>query len=668
MKSGKVKLFLFITVLFLIISALSINSVFPGILSGQEKDETEEEKISSFGKYKGFSPEIFDSWVRSSQYITMRDGTRIAVDIIRPAVEGKPVEEPLPVVWTHTRYRRAFLGKNGKAYSTAEASYLQPLLKRGYVTAAADVRGSGASFGTWQGIFTKEESRDAYEITEWLASQPWCNGNVGMYGGSYLGITQLMAASTRPPHLKAIFPMVALFDLYETGAPGGVLRDDFLRTWSDLTLKLDTQPGVVPVDEDPDGKMLEKALKEHMQNRSLIEIMNTLKYRDDRDLVTGAYPFQEWSPSGFIEEINASGVPMYIWGGWFDSFTKDTFLIYKNFSTPRKLTIGAWSHSPRDENIRREEFTLLATEQLRWFDYWLKGIDNGIMDEPPIHYHVMEEPGQNRWETAGDWPLPQTIYVNYYFSSGTSGSIESVNDGILSIAAPEEESASDSYTVDYSTTSGTATRWDNAVGGGFEYPDMTANDQKGLTYTTMPLEEDIQITGHPMVHLWLSSTHEDGDVFVYLEEVDETGFSHYLTEGVLRLSHRSLNQPPYDNLGLPYHRCFKEDIQPMIPGRPVELMIEMQPISNVFNAGNRIRVTITGADKDNAETEVFNPPPTYRVSRSQDKPSYIELPVYEEHIEVPVDEGISLFLILVIAFIVIILVLLFTSLIRRKPK
>jgi len=643
------------------ILALAVVFMASGTVLGQEL-----EKISSFGKYKGFSEEKYDSFVRSSQYLTMRDGTKIAIDIIRPTVDDKPVEEPLPVVWTHTRYRRASRTQEGKVYSSAEDSFLHPLLKRGYITAAADVRGSGASFGTWPGIFTQEETQDAYEITEWLASQPWCDGNVGMFGGSYLGITQLMAASTQPPHLKAIFPMVALFDLYEIGSPGGVLRDDFLRTWSELTQMLDTQPGVMPVDEDPEGEMLEKALKQHHKNRTLIDIMASLKYRDDQDPATGAYPFQEWHPAGFIEEINASRIPMYIWGGWFDSFTKDTFLIYKNFTTPRKLLIGAWSHSPGDEEIRDMEFELLAVEQLRWFDYWLKGIDNGIMEEPPLRYHVMEEPEQNHWETAREWPLPETEPVSFYFSPGPSESIESVNDGVLNKQAPESESASDPYTVDYSTTSGTATRWDNAVGGDFGYPDMTGNDKKGLTYTTEPLTEDIQITGHPVVHLWMSSSHEDGDVFVYLEEVDENGFSLYLTEGVLRLSHRALHQPPYDNLGLPYHRSFEEDVEPVTPGKVMNLVIDLQPTSNVFDAGHRIRVTLTGADKDNADTPVFDPPPTYVVYRSAENPSHIKLPVFKEMEEIPGEEGISLVLVVVIALLVIILVLVFTNFMRRK--
>ncbi|MBD3415313.1 MAG: CocE/NonD family hydrolase [Candidatus Aminicenantes bacterium] len=646
--------------LIFVLAALFVN---PGLLSCQEQ-----EKISSFGKYKGYSEEKYDSFVRSSQYISMRDGTKIAIDIIRPVKDDHPMEDPLPVVWTHTRYRRASLDQEGEVHSSAGSSYLRPLLKHGYITAAADVRGSGASFGTWPGIFTKEETQDAYEITEWLASQPWCDGNVGMFGGSYLGITQLMAASTKPPHLKAIFPMVALFDLYEIGSPGGVLRDDFLRTWSELTQMLDTQPGVMHVDEDPEGKMLEQALQEHQANRSLVEIMAELKYRDDQDPVTGAYPFREWHPAGFIQQINASGIPMYIWGGWFDSFTKDTFLIYKNFTTPRKLLVGAWSHSPRDEEIRDSEFNLIAVEQLRWFDYWLKGIDNGIMEEPPIRYELIEEPGQNQWRTAQVWPLPQTRSVHYYFSEGPSGSVESINDGILNTKAPQSESASDPYPVDYSTTTGTATRWDNAVGGEFDYPDMTTNDQKGLTYTTPPLEEDIQITGHPVVRIWLSSSSEDGNIFVYLEEVDEEGFSHYFTEGVLRLSHRAQHEPAYDNFGLPYHRSFQEDVEPMIPGKPFELVFDMQPTANVFDAGHRIRVTLTGADADNAKSQALDPPPTYVLHRSVDKPSHIQLPIFQEQTKMPEGQGISLVLVLVIALVIIILVLVFTNFMRSKSQ
>jgi hypothetical protein len=543
----------------------------------------------------------------------MRDGVKIAIDIIRPAVDGKAVEDPLPVVWTHTRYRRAFKNSQGKVYRTADSFYLHPLLKHGYVTVAADVRGSGASFGNWH-LFSKEENQDAYEITEWLAAQPWCDGNVGMYGGSYLGVSQLLAASTQPPHLKAIFPMVAFMDMYRVAYPGGVELEDFLKSWSEMTERLDTQPGVMPVDDDAEGEILKKAIAEHEDNLTLIEIMSNLKFRDDFDPVSQSYPFRELHPANYIDEINASGIPMYIWGAWLDIFTFDSFLMYENFSVPRKLVVGAWPHNPQTEEVIKEEFGLLEMEQLRWFDYWLKGIDNGIMDEAPVRYQVMEGPESNRWETAKEWPPSENKTVNYYFSAGTSGSVNSVNDGILRAKKPLAQSANDKYEVDYSTTTGASTRWDNAVGGqDYEYPDMTANDEKGLTYTTPALSKDIEVTGHPVVHIWLKSTQENGNVFVYLEEVDEKGISHYITEGTLRLSHRAVHEPPYDYLGLPYHRSFKEDVKPLPSNEPVELVFDLQPTSNVFNAGHRIRITITGADKDNYALNKQKPAPVYTI-------------------------------------------------------
>ncbi len=621
----------------------------------------EAERVSKFGEYRGYSEEIYDSWVRTSQYLTMRDGTKLAIDIIRPAKEGKVAEDPLPLIWTHNRYRRAFKVKD-KVRSMADSSLNQPLLKHGYIIASADVRGSGASFGSWQGIFTKEETQDAYEITEWLASQPWCSGNIGMFGGSYLGITQLMTASTKPPHLKAIFPIVALFDFYAFNYPGGVFYNDLIETWSDLTKRLDTEMIAAPVDEDKDESLLKAAIEEHKLSRPLIEIFSPLKFRDSKDEFTGVMPFYEWHPAAFIKEINESGVPMYLWCGWFDSFTKDGFFMFRNFTTPKKIVIGTWSHSPRDRQVAREEFGLVAVEQLRWFDYWLKGIDNGIMDEPPIAYHVMKAPKNNEWRTAYHWPLPEEKPTKYYFLEGPSESVQSVNDGILSKESPSGTAGKDDYSVDYTTTTGQATRWDNAVGGGFKYPDMRENDEKALTYTTAPLSEDLEITGHPVVHLWISSTATDGDFFAYIEEVDANGVSHYVTEGAMRASHRALHEPYYDNLGLPFHRSHEEDVATLTPGEPVELVFDVQPTSSVFNMGNRVRITISCADKDSAQTPELSPPPVVTILRNSEHASYILLPVIgvETAAAFPV-----LFIILVFLGIAV-LIIIFTTFMRRK--
>jgi putative CocE/NonD family hydrolase len=393
-----------------------------------------------------------------------------------------------------------------------------------------------------------------------------------------------------------------------------------------------------------------------------------LKYRDNVDEVTGVRPFYTWHPAAYAEGINESRIPIYLWCGWFDSFTREGFTMFRNFKNPKKIVMGAWSHSPRDPDIQKEEFIPAMVEEIRWFDYWLKGIDNGIMDEPPIRYQVMNTSKDREWRTANEWPLPEQKLAKYFFTEGPSGSVNSINDGVLSLDPPQNESNKDEYLVDYSTTTGTETRWDNAVGGGFNYPDMAANDEKGLTYTTEALEEDLEITGHPVAHFWVSSTATDGNFFVYLEEVDAEGVSHYVSEGALRASHRAVHEPYYDNLGLPFHRSHEEDVVDLKPGEPAELSFDLQPTSNVFNAGNRIRITITCTDKDNASTPELSPPPTVSVYRNADKASYISLPVIDTaNVPLTSDES-PLALILGIALGVIIFVIVFTTFMRRRLR
>ena len=200
--------------------------------------------------------------------------------------------------------------------------------------------------------------------------------------------------------------------------------------------------------------------------------------------------------------------------------------------------------------------------------------------------------------------------------------------GVLILVPPVTTVGADEYQVDYSTTSGTATRWT----AGYDvmtvpYPNtMMFNDEKALTYTTAPLSTEVEVTGHPVVHLWVSSSASDGDFFVYLEDVSEAHYSKYVTEGNLRASHRAISKAPYEFLGLPYHRSYVEDIADL-PDQPVELVFDLLPTSYVFEAGHRIRVTITGADKDNGLTPQLDPPPTITLYRDSDHASYLELPI-----------------------------------------
>ncbi len=508
------------------------------------------ERISRPGVYQGYSVPIYDEWVRVSQYVEVRDGTHLAVDLYRPSVDGVPVDEPLPLIWTHHRYHRANVEADGHIYGIVNYfPELGDLIRYGYIVAAVDVRGGGASFGSQRGPFSHEESQDAYDMTEWFAAQPWCDGNIGMYGLSYLGITQYMAASMQPPHLKAIFPMMAMFDMYDFAYPGGVFRENFVLAWGAGNVALDKLMPAAPVDDDPGGALLDAAIREHGTNWNVYTLARDAPFRDSTVSLEDAPLYTIHSPSSSLDAINESGVAIYTLAGWYDMYPRDAVLWFNNLTVPQKLLITPWSHNGSGG------FDLMA-EHLRWFDYWLKGVDNGIMDEPPILYRVMGAPDDSAWRTADQWPLPNQQPTPFYFQAGPSGSVASVNDGLLTLDQPAEARAQDDYVVDYTTTTGTLTRWTDGYGGGFGYPEMTPNDEKGLTYTTPPLEAETQITGHPIAHLWVSTTADDVDVMVYLEEVD--------ARRPLNVYHRRCAEgiAPRDR------GCAVDGVWPALPSRP----------------------------------------------------------------------------------------------------
>ncbi len=562
-------------------------------------------RISVFGKYSGYSEALYDGWVRSSRYVTARDGTRLAVDVFRPSRAGKVAEEKLPVVWTDNRYRRAFLDE-GKLITAVEMfPWLEDVLHHGYVVAAADVRGSGASFGTFEGMFTLEEARDAYDVTEWLAAQPWSNGKVGMYGRSYLAITQYMAAGQQPPHLKAIFPEMAVADLYALLYHGGIFHGPFIEFWSGLVHTLDVDDPAAPVDGDPGGTLRAAALAAHRGNRDAGKLYAGLPYRDSADPKTGVLPYRDWTPITYLPQIHASKVAIYHLAGWFDRYVRDELVMWKNLDNPQKITIGPWTHS-------QEEGLDLGAEHLRWWDYWLKGIDNGVMAEEPIHYYVMGAPAERAWRAARTWPLPTARRTDFYLDAG-----------MLTRERSQLAEAKDDLTVDYSVKVEPDPRWTVRQ----EMPELSAADAKGLTYTTPPLPSALEVTGHPVAHLWIASSAPDADVFVYLEDVDETGVSHYVSEGALRASNRALSDPGYSFLDLPYHRGNQADRAPLAAGQPVELTFDLFPTAKLFAAGHRLRITVTGADAANARTPQQVPAPRLTVFHGKERASRVELPI-----------------------------------------
>lgn len=573
--------------------------------------------VSVFGHYAGFSVTSFSGWRRSSEYVSVRDGTRLAVDVYRPTRFGSVASQRLPVLWTHARYHRARISDDGSA---ADAVRYRPayqrFLKQGYVLAFVDARGTGASFGRRVDPFPPEEAADSYDITEWLAHQPWSTGRVGMFGTSYMGTNQYLAAAQAPPSLRALVPSKAMFDLYSFSYAGGVFRRDFGVKWSETVRSFDVKRPPPAVDGDTGARLRDEAVAEHARNTSALELLASAPLRNSE--VNGELPFSTRSPSSGIEAINRSQVAIYHVAGWFDMWPRDALLWFRNLRVPQRIIIGPWSH------VGTEGFDLSA-EMMRWYDFWLKGIENGIIAEPPIHYFTIGAAPGTEWRASWTWPPSGVKPVPWYFCAGPSNSARSANDGRLcedTLGA----SGRDSYQVTPATTSGKATRWTEGYGGALmAYSDMSDNDAMGLTYTSEVLTTDLELTGHPVVHLWLSHAELDADVVVYLEEVESSGKSNYGSEGALRLSHRNTAAAAWDNLGLPYHPG--TDPSAAIGLQPEEVLLDLHPISRVFRAGHRIRISITGADSDNLSDDTARHRPRFDVLYGSLGQSRIDLPV-----------------------------------------
>jgi len=579
--------------------------------SPKEDASSPKEKVSQFGEYSGYAEKIYKGYRISSQYVKVRDGTRLAIDLYRPKdKDGNVVETPLPVLWMHTPYCRSvpatgILPSMGETYPGRAAL----LIEYGYVIAVADFRGLYASYGQNAGYnrgeWVEAARMDAYDITEWLAKQSWSTGEIGMWGCSATGGSQMQATTTAPPSLKAVFPMSCEFDAYPFGVPGGMSPEEGPTRSPPSTVDPATRDLLAaPVNGDTDREQLQAAIASHGEN------LDNLGYMPFRDSIAEQIGVQWWiesSPHTYLDQINTSDTAFYLAANWDEAATKyGVFFTLNNLTRPARLLIGpsqhcAWSGAMQQlgfgKTVQDETGFDITVEELRFFDYWLKDIDNGIMDEPKVVYYTYGAPKGKEWSEAEAWPLPNERRVPYYFG-----------EGVLSTEAPTEDTGQDDFVVSYEANE------ENAA----EY---------GLVYETPALEEAVQITGHPVVDLWLSSTATDSDVVAYLQNVASDGsITSYSMHGRLRASLRKEEPAPYNNLGLPWHPFREADVQPLVPGEPVELRFDVLPFSMVFGVGHKIRLVLTFAD---SATPQITPAPTVSVYRDAKHPSSITLPVIQ---------------------------------------
>jgi predicted acyl esterase len=392
------------------------------------------------------------------------------------------------------------------------------------------------------------------------------------------------------------------------------------RTMVDLIAKAlgsSSPPDIMEVLYSP--KRLEELM---VANPNLRSQLSALRFT--RDASAMLMQPQESGPNNLAAlapRIRASGVAVYNWGGWRDFATIDTLLWDANLSHPKKLTMGPWTHGPNEPDDLREaaSIALAPIEQLRWLDYWLKGIDNGIMREPSVNYAVLGAQDRFSWHRIPAWPP---------LHKATPWSLTAGGELARSAARPGQLT----FTVDYNSTMGDHTRYHDAIGlGPTRLPDLRRHAQEGaLAFTSQPLSAPVTLVGSAVVELQVTASTSDADVHAYLERVERDGTVVMLADGVLRASHRSLGKPWYNNLGLPFSDSRSKVVAstpPLSIRTPSRLRFALQPIAAHFEKGSRIRLVVSGAEAGTNLTIQQDPATRLTLHLDRRAGSKLELPV-----------------------------------------
>jgi uncharacterized protein len=576
--------------------------------------------------------------------VPMRDGVKLATDVYRPSQEGQwPVlvtrlpynkDRRFPFEFPpFTKEKRIFLELNFNSARVVEA---------GYVIVAQDTRGRFASEGEFEPFV--HEVEDGADTIAWAAGQPWSSGQVGMFGVSYQGLTQWQAAREQPAALRAIAPSQSPgWHVYPY--QGGAFLLGVILGWATGVATDQVQRWV------SQGRATRAEVEEMMQANSDLPALYKRLPLVDLPVLQGRAPYYfDWLAhpipdaywQGLVSEeiYERFTVPALTISGWYDHFLAKDLESYQSMKQrggsalarqQQHLVIGPWSHGNflrgfKERNYGAASFAreLLTDLHLRWYDHWLKGIDNGVEQEKPVRIFVM---GENRWREEADWPLPGTRYWPYYLQSGGHANT-ATGDGVLSTTRADAE-PEDAYCYDPRDLVPTV---GGAVISQGMLDDVGPLDQRQvearedvLCYTTLPLERPIEVTGPIELVLYVSSSAPDTDFTGKLVDVYPDGRAEILTDGILRARYReSFVQPAL-----------------MKPGHVYELHIDLEVTSNVFLTGHRIRLEVSSSNfprfdrnSNTGGTIAFEREKDFvqainRVYHSQVYPSHLVLPVIE---------------------------------------
>jgi uncharacterized protein len=531
---------------FALASALALTMAAGAVSAADKAPMAAPKAAAAHAKWPGLPPGAVE------ELAVMRDGVKLAANVYKPAGTG-----PWPVVMTRTPYLKD--GQIDKEHDPDGSKMRAALVKQarhytdaGFVFVHQDVRGKGRSQGFYAAF--ENDVEDGYDSVEWAASQPWSNGKVGLSGGSAMGITANEAAMAAPPHLKAAYVVVAPYDLMRNSYMGGVLKEKDVLGWS-------KGQGVSD------------------------EVLDTQRRRVGDDIF--------WNRGAMSANRKYIQIPIYNVGGWYDIFDHGNISNFEYLQNQgakgargnQKLLMGPFGHGALSGNLEYPGFdrlNLAGDQEIRWFDYWLKGVDNGIMDEPPVSYYMMAaaEKGalspKSRMLTSANWP-PANREVRYYLTP----------DKVLTGKAPGGDGVKVSYRFDPANPVPT-------VGGANLTFERGPMDQRAiparqdyLRFQTPTLDKDLTIAGPVKVELYGATDGPDTDFMAKLVDVYPDGYEALVLDAPVRARYRGGRMP--------------DDVKMMTPGAPEELDIDLWSTAITFEKGHRIALHITSSNSPRFE-------------------------------------------------------------------
>jgi len=563
--------------------------------------------------------------------VPMRDGKCLSININLPDADGR-----FPALLAIASHNKDLQEAEYSAslppapswsrfwFGPSEAGDSKYLTSRGYVHVVAQARGGGKSDSgsAYANLF------DMYDLIEWMAEQVWCDGNIGMIGLSNFSEFQLLAASTQPPHLKAIFPLdpAWCYSPFREINPGGLINTVFMHIAASSIAHMNRAK---PPELAEDEETLWRKAMENPDYRMYRNIYNFLTQKGTNPTLGLLWSFllhpydTEEDMKRALEKIGKIKIPVYTGAGQYGidyhihwTGSQNYFSELKDI--PKKLMLTGPAHQPRPYHAGDAH-----KEVLKWYDYWLKGIDTGIMDEPTVRYYVT---GENKWRYADNWPIPETVWKPYYLDSW-----ERLRE----------------TPVDFYSWEGTAEP-DAFV----QSPPTITNTVAKLRYMTDPLADDTLIAGPISMNFFASLDSEDTNWIVTLKDLgpdysDRTGrqgereipdlHEKYLTKGFLRASLRELDEErskPWK----PFYKLTKESEKFVVPGEVNEYRMEIMSVCHMFKAGHRICVEISCLDMPDGaccavDTEYIpyhicrNATVCHKIYRDGAHPSHLLLPI-----------------------------------------